>query len=45
VNNRKLLLAEPAKQRKAWAEGGGSPLSDDKIEIIRTWISQGAQDN
>ena len=29
----------------AWAEGHGSPLSDDEIEIIHTWIEQGAQDN
>jgi hypothetical protein len=29
----------------AWADGRGSPLSDDEIEIIQTWIEQGAQDN
>ncbi len=29
----------------AWAKGRGPPLSNDEIEIIQTWIDQGAKDN
>ena len=35
----------PPHHSQAWAEGRGSPLSDDEIDIIQTWIDQGAQDN
>ena len=35
----------PPHHIRAWAEGRGSPLSDDEIETIQTWIDQGAQDN
>ncbi len=35
----------PPHHRQAWAEGRGSPLTDDEIGIIRAWIDQGAQDN
>ena len=35
----------PPHHRQAWAEGHGSPLSEDEVEIIQTWIDQGAQDN
>ncbi len=35
----------PPHHRQSWAKGRGSPLSEDKIEIIQTWIDQGAQDN
>ena len=29
----------------AWAEGRGSPLSDDEVGVIQAWIDQGAQNN
>ena len=35
----------PPHHTQAWAEGRGSPLADDEIETIKTWIDQGAQDN
>lgn len=35
----------PPHHVQAWAEGRGSPLSDDTVETIAAWIDQGAQDN
>jgi len=35
----------PPHHRQAWAQGRGSPLSQNEIEIIQIWIDQGAQDN
>jgi mono/diheme cytochrome c family protein len=35
----------PPQHPEAWAEGRGSPLSDDQVEIIQTWIDQGAKNN
>ena len=35
----------PPHHTQAWAEGRGSPIADDEIKIIQTWIDQGAQDN
>ncbi len=35
----------PPHHKDAWAEGRGTPLSDNQIEIIRTWIDQGAVNN
>lgn len=35
----------PPHHDQAWAEGRSSPLSHDEVEIIQTWIDQGAQDN
>ena len=35
----------PPHHLRAWAEGRGSPLSDDEVGIIQAWIDQGAQDN
>jgi len=35
----------PPHHIQAWAEGRGSPLSEDDVSIIGDWIDQGAQDN
>ncbi len=35
----------PPHHKEAWAEGRGTPLSEDQIDIIRTWIDQGAPNN
>jgi hypothetical protein len=35
----------PPQHAQSLAEGRGEPLSDDEVEIIATWIDQGAQDN
>ena len=35
----------PPHHDDALAEGRGTPLTDNHIEIIRTWIDQGAQNN
>jgi len=35
----------PPYHSEALAEGRGSPLSDQEIEIIQAWIDQGAQNN
>jgi hypothetical protein len=35
----------PPHDPQSLAEGRGSPLSEDEIEIIATWIDQGALDN
>ena len=35
----------PPHHIQAWAEGRGSPLSDDEVGVIQAWIDQGAQDN
>jgi len=35
----------PPHHSQAWAEGRGSPLSDDEVGIIQAWIDEGAQDN
>jgi len=35
----------PPHHSKAWAEGRGSPLSDDKVATIAAWIDEGAKDN
>ncbi|MFQ6005575.1 MAG: c-type cytochrome domain-containing protein [Woeseia sp.] len=35
----------PPHHSKAWAEGRGSPLSDEEVETIQAWIDQGAMDN
>ncbi|MDH3748852.1 MAG: hypothetical protein OER97_11665 [Gammaproteobacteria bacterium] len=35
----------PPHHKAALAEGRGSALSDDQVEIIRVWIDQGALNN
>jgi hypothetical protein len=35
----------PPHDPQSLAEGRGNPLSEDEIEIIATWIDQGALDN
>lgn len=35
----------PPHHDKAWAEGRGSPLSEQDVETIKMWIDQGAQNN
>ena len=35
----------PPQHENAWAEGRGTPLSDEQIKVIATWIDQGAQNN
>jgi hypothetical protein len=35
----------PPQHLEAWAEGRGSPLSDDEVGIIQAWIDQGAKNN
>ena len=35
----------PPHHREAWAEGRGSPLSEDQVGIIQAWIDQGAKNN
>ena len=35
----------PPHHEEAWAEGRGTPLADEEIEIIGTWIDQGANNN
>jgi Planctomycete cytochrome C len=35
----------PPHHRQAWAEGRGSPLSENDVGVIRDWIDQGARDN
>lgn len=35
----------PPHGDKALAQGRGTPLSENEIEVIRTWIDQGAQNN
>lgn len=35
----------PPQHPEAWAEGRGTPLSQDQIAVIQTWIDQGAKNN
>ena len=35
----------PPHHEEAWAEGRGTPLADEEIEIIGAWIDQGAKNN
>ena len=35
----------PPQHEEAWAKGRGNPLTDKQIEVIATWIDQGAQNN
>jgi len=35
----------PPHHSEAWAEGRGSPLSENDLETIAAWIDQGALDN
>lgn len=35
----------PPHHDQAWAEGRGTPLSEDEIKIIKDWIDQGALNN
>ncbi len=35
----------PPQHEEAWAEGRGTPLADEEIEIIAAWIDQGARNN
>jgi hypothetical protein len=35
----------PPHHADALAQGRGSPLSDDKVDLIGTWIDQGAKNN
>jgi len=35
----------PPQHEDAWAEGRGAPLSEKQIDIIASWIDQGAQNN
>ena len=35
----------PPHHAEAWAEGRGSPLSDEDVGTIAAWIDQGAKDN
>ena len=35
----------PPQHQNAWAEGRGAPLSEKQIDIIASWIDQGAQNN
>jgi len=35
----------PPHHAEAWAEGRGSPLSEEDVGIIAAWIDQGAKDN
>jgi hypothetical protein len=35
----------PPHHESSLAEGRGAPLTEDEIEIIGTWIDQGAQNN
>lgn len=35
----------PPHHERAWAEGRGSPLSEEDVAIIQAWIDQGAKNN
>ena len=35
----------PPQHPEAWAEGRGTPLTDEQIEIFRAWIDQGDRNN
>ena len=35
----------PPHHEDAWADGRGTPLADDEIEMIAAWIDQGARNN
>ena len=35
----------PPHHSEAWAEGRGSPLSEQDVGTIQAWIEQGAKDN
>ena len=35
----------PPHHSEAWAEGRGSPLSEEDVAIIADWIDQGAKNN
>lgn len=35
----------PPHHEESWAEGRGTPLADEEIEIIGAWIDQGAKNN
>lgn len=35
----------PPHHEEAWADGRGTPLADEEIAIVATWIDQGAKNN
>ena len=35
----------PPHHEDAWAEGRGTPMTEEQIETIKLWIDQGALDN
>lgn len=35
----------PPHHEESWADGRGTPLADDEIQVIADWIDQGAQNN
>jgi hypothetical protein len=35
----------PPHHEESWADGRGTPLADDEIQLIADWIDQGAQNN
>jgi hypothetical protein len=35
----------PPHHEDAWAEGRGTPLTEEQIETIKLWIDQGAKNN
>jgi hypothetical protein len=35
----------PPHHEDAWAEGRGTPLTEEQIEIVQAWIDQGASNN
>ena len=35
----------PPHHPESWAEGRGTPLSDEQVGVIKRWIDEGAKDN
>ena len=35
----------PPHHEESWADGRGTPLADDEIQLIADWIDQGAKNN
>ena len=35
----------PPHHEESWADGRGTPLADDEIQVIADWIDQGAKNN